>query len=51
MSGEAQADLGMDYSWLGDVTYKDWQRYHDLAQGTFYIFPPLNSLTDFLEPQ
>lgn len=34
MSGEAQADLGMDYSWLGDVTYKDWQRYHDLARAS-----------------
>ncbi|KAF7966541.1 hypothetical protein HWV62_6941 [Athelia sp. TMB] len=34
MSGEAQADLGMDYSWLGDVTYQDWQRYHDLARAS-----------------
>lgn len=24
-AGEAQADLGMDYAWLDDVTYMDWQ--------------------------
>lgn len=22
---QAQSDLGMDYSWLTDVTYEDWQ--------------------------
>ena len=32
LAGRAQADLGMDYSWLEDVTYQDWQRYHDLAR-------------------
>ena len=26
----AQADVGLDYVWLEDVTYMDWQRYHDL---------------------
>ncbi|TFK63255.1 hypothetical protein BDN72DRAFT_964029 [Pluteus cervinus] len=26
----AQADLGMDYAWLDDVTYRDWQDYHFL---------------------
>ncbi|KAF4610964.1 hypothetical protein D9613_006694 [Agrocybe pediades] len=29
----AQADIGLDYAWLEDVTYLDWQRYHDLARG------------------
>jgi len=26
----AQADLGLDYAWLDDVTVKDWTRYHGL---------------------
>jgi hypothetical protein len=28
----AQADLGHGYIWLDDVTYLDWQRYHDLTR-------------------
>ncbi|KAI0630587.1 hypothetical protein C8Q77DRAFT_1134116 [Trametes polyzona] len=28
----AQADIGLDYAYLDDVTYLDWQRYHDLAR-------------------
>lgn len=28
----AQADIGLDYVWLDDVTYHDWQRYHDLSR-------------------
>jgi hypothetical protein len=28
----AQADVGLDYVWLEDVTYWDWQRYHDLIR-------------------
>jgi hypothetical protein len=28
----AQADVGMDYAWLEDVTYQDWQKYHDLMR-------------------
>ncbi|KZS94617.1 hypothetical protein SISNIDRAFT_440167 [Sistotremastrum niveocremeum HHB9708] len=31
LGGKGQADLGMDYAWLEDVTYHDWQRYHALA--------------------
>lgn len=26
-------DIGLDYAWLDDVTYSDWQRYHDLMRG------------------
>jgi len=26
-----QADIGMDYAWLDDVSYLDWQRYHNLV--------------------
>jgi hypothetical protein len=33
LAGNAQSDLGIDYSWLGDVTYDDWQRYHDFMRG------------------
>ena len=28
----AQADIGLDYAWLDDVTTQDWQRYHDLMR-------------------
>lgn len=27
-----QADIGLDYAYLDDVTYLDWQRYHDLER-------------------
>ncbi|KAG9017029.1 hypothetical protein FRB90_002038 [Tulasnella sp. 427] len=30
LGATAQADLGLDYSWLDDVTVKDWARYHGL---------------------
>ena len=33
MADKAQADLGLDYAWLEDVTYMDWRRYHDLMTG------------------
>ncbi|KAF9077987.1 hypothetical protein BDP27DRAFT_1310540 [Rhodocollybia butyracea] len=34
---KAQGDIGMPMAWLDDVTYQDWQRYHDLmrAHGHF----------------
>ncbi|TFY54023.1 hypothetical protein EVJ58_g9108 [Rhodofomes roseus] len=28
----AQVDIGMDYAYLDDTTYQDWQRYHDLVR-------------------
>ena len=30
LADQAQTDVGYDYIWLADVTYHDWQRYHDL---------------------
>jgi len=36
---KAQADIGLDYAWLDDVTYDDWQKYHDLMRST--SFPAL----------
>jgi hypothetical protein len=32
LADSAQADLGLDYAWLEDVTYADWQKYHDLMR-------------------
>ncbi|PBK65890.1 hypothetical protein ARMSODRAFT_960792 [Armillaria solidipes] len=32
LAEKAQEDLGLDYAWLEDVTYEDWQRYHDLMR-------------------
>jgi len=37
-SEKAQADLGLDYSWLDDVTTGDWVRYHDLMRGGLIPF-------------
>lgn len=33
---KGQVDLGLDYAWLDDVTYNDWQRYHGLIQGQLH---------------
>ncbi|KAF5316085.1 hypothetical protein D9619_006580 [Psilocybe cf. subviscida] len=30
----AQADLGLDYAWLEDTSYDDWQYYHDLMRAS-----------------
>jgi len=62
LATRAQADLGMDYAWLRDVTYEDWQRYHKLLDtskkfaglylsmqnGTHKTAPP-NPLIDVME--
>ena len=32
VADKAQTDIGYDYIWLADVTYHDWQRYHDLVR-------------------
>ena len=32
-----QADIGLDYAWLEDVTYEDWRRYHALMDSAYYI--------------
>lgn len=38
LAERAQADIGLDYAWLDDVTYHDWQRYHDLVRSEFFSF-------------
>ena len=40
---KAQVDLGLDYSWLDDVTVEDWVRYHDLMRCASTPFHPLRS--------
>lgn len=38
LAEKAQADLAMDYAWLEDVTYKDWDLYHHLMRSKpFFI--------------
>lgn len=34
---KAQVDLGLDYAWLDEVTYSDWQRYHSLIDGGSHV--------------
>ncbi|KAF8836828.1 hypothetical protein BDN67DRAFT_262554 [Paxillus ammoniavirescens] len=60
---KGQVDLGLDYAWLEDVTYDDWQRYHALIgtseqyayeaasiqNGTHSEAPAPNPLTPILE--
>ena len=36
IANEAQADLGMEYAWLDDVSTHDWTRYHKLKDGESY---------------
>lgn len=33
LADKAQVSVGMDWTWLDDVTAADWQRYHDLIRG------------------
>jgi hypothetical protein len=46
----AQADIGLDYTWLNDVTYQDWQRYHDLMRGEFFflVLSPMFHISYFI---
>ncbi|KIP02740.1 hypothetical protein PHLGIDRAFT_32086 [Phlebiopsis gigantea 11061_1 CR5-6] len=34
IADRGQTDIGLDYAWLDDVTYHDWQRYHDLERAS-----------------
>lgn len=38
LAEDAQGDIGLDYAWLDDVTYADWQRYHDLERSKLLQF-------------
>jgi hypothetical protein len=39
VANAAQENIGMDYIWLEDVSYHDWQRYHDLMRSTSLCRP------------
>jgi len=38
LADKAQNDLIADYAWLNDVTYRDWERYHDLMYREFSTY-------------
>ena len=52
LSERAQADIGLDYSWLDDVTTDDWVRYHDLMRCTSnsFRYSQLKALTTSSTP-
>ena len=37
IADRAQADIGLDYAWLDDVTFEDWQRYHALDRSKYMV--------------
>ncbi|OAX41027.1 hypothetical protein K503DRAFT_768024 [Rhizopogon vinicolor AM-OR11-026] len=41
---KAQVDLGLDYAWLEEVTYSDWQRYHSLIDASENFTQEVNSM-------
>ncbi|KAG2144566.1 hypothetical protein DEU56DRAFT_790297 [Suillus clintonianus] len=41
---KAQVDLGLDYAWLDEVTYSDWQRYHSLIDASEKFVQEANSI-------
>ncbi|OJA21190.1 hypothetical protein AZE42_01377 [Rhizopogon vesiculosus] len=41
---KAQVDLGLDYAWLEEVTYSDWQRYHSLIDASENFTQEANSM-------
>ncbi|KAH9857245.1 hypothetical protein C2E23DRAFT_807141 [Lenzites betulinus] len=45
-----QADIGMDYAYLDDVTYLDWQRYHDLLRRSENFTTDAYSIQDGSHP-
>ncbi|KAI0766674.1 hypothetical protein BD413DRAFT_480869, partial [Trametes elegans] len=50
IADRAQADVGLDYAYLGDVTYNDWQRYHDLARKSENFTALAHSVQDGSHP-
>ncbi|KAI0653160.1 hypothetical protein C8Q70DRAFT_1038131 [Cubamyces menziesii] len=47
---KAQTDIGLDYAYLDDVTYMDWQRYHDLARKGENFTAHVHSVQDGTHP-
>ncbi|KAJ3555490.1 hypothetical protein NM688_g2548 [Phlebia brevispora] len=50
ISDRAQADIGLDYAWLDDVTYEDWQRYHDLERKSDNFIAQAQAIQDGTHP-
>ncbi|PCH44428.1 hypothetical protein WOLCODRAFT_139004 [Wolfiporia cocos MD-104 SS10] len=50
VADRGQADLGMDYAYLDDVTYNDWQRYHDLLRKSDNFTVLAHSIQDGTDP-
>ncbi|KAF5383568.1 hypothetical protein D9615_003765 [Tricholomella constricta] len=47
----AQTDIGLDYAWLDDVTYHDWQKYHDLMRTSENFTTLANALQAAVDPR
>ncbi|KAF8074683.1 hypothetical protein FPV67DRAFT_1665432 [Lyophyllum atratum] len=47
----AQGDIGLDYAWLDDVTYYDWQKYHDLMRAAENFTADAQALQAAVDPQ
>ncbi|KAI0687143.1 hypothetical protein C8T65DRAFT_590613 [Cerioporus squamosus] len=50
LAEHAQADIGLDYAYLDDVTYNDWQRYHDLIRRSDNFTRHAQSIQDGTHP-
>ncbi|KAF9460551.1 hypothetical protein BDZ94DRAFT_1265838 [Collybia nuda] len=50
LAEKAQADIGLDYAWLDDVTYQDWQKYHDLMRASERFATTLESIQNGTHP-
>jgi len=48
---EGQANVGMDYAWLDDVTVADWSRYHALVDTADAYGKELQALVDGNHPR
>ncbi|KAI0831991.1 hypothetical protein BC628DRAFT_1452778, partial [Trametes gibbosa] len=46
----AQSDIGLDYAYLDDVSYLDWQRYHDLLRRSENFTVHVHSVQDGSHP-
>ncbi|RPD76377.1 hypothetical protein L226DRAFT_460530 [Lentinus tigrinus ALCF2SS1-7] len=50
LAENAQGDIGLDYAYLDDVTYHDWQRYHDLIRRSENFTVHAQSIQDGTHP-
>ncbi|KAI0917831.1 hypothetical protein AcV5_002674 [Taiwanofungus camphoratus] len=50
IADRGQTDIGLDYAYLDDVTYWDWQRYHDLVRTSDNFTRLAHSIQDGSHP-